>query len=427
MEFDRQTLLEIQRGKKNFLAMAVAYFLGVFNDNFFKQAGLLLAVAAGHSALQGTATWLFSLPFVLFSAHGGWVADRFSKKKVVISSKFLELFAMTIGAYGLLTLSWNWILAMIFLMGFQSTFFTPALNGSIPELYPSAYVTKANAILKLVTTTGILLGMAGAGVTLDQHWFASEIPFGRLLVAIIALPHALFGVLASFWVHSQPAAGCATQFPWQGPLDSLRDSYALRKDPLLLLAVSGDVFFYFVSLLAVLFINKLGIIQLGFSKSITSFLAVSLMVGICIGSLIASRITSSSRWTHVLAPASSGMGLCLIAAGIVTCYVSNNQMILLLITLTLAGVSGGIFLIPLTAFIQVRPDADKKGKIIATANFCSFSGMLLAGPLFSFLDKNFLPSTNMIGIGLFGLGGSFLFYRAVKKISSLEQIGDQRS
>ena len=85
--------------------MAVTYFFGVFNDNFFKQAALLLAVSAGLSGLQGLATILFSLPFILFSAHGGWLADHFPKRQVIISVKVLELVAMAIGAYGLITLS----------------------------------------------------------------------------------------------------------------------------------------------------------------------------------------------------------------------------------------------------------------------------------------------------------------------------------
>ena len=78
MKYDEATLSAIRKGRAKFIAMAVTYFLGVFNDNFFKQAALLLAIAAGLSKLQGDATLYFSLPFVLFSAYAGWLADRFS-------------------------------------------------------------------------------------------------------------------------------------------------------------------------------------------------------------------------------------------------------------------------------------------------------------------------------------------------------------
>ncbi|HHB76027.1 MAG TPA: MFS transporter, partial [Desulfobulbus sp.] len=198
---------EIKQARKRFIAMAVTYFLGVFNDNFFKQAVLLLAVSAGLSGLQGRATELFSLPFILFSAWGGWLADRFTKKRVVIGVKFLELAAMLIGAYGIVTMNWTCVLAMVFLMGLQSTLFGPALNGSIPELYPPEYVTTANSVLKLVTTIAILSGMALAGFALDLHLLQTRIPFGVLVVATGVVGIALLGVLASFGVYSRPASG----------------------------------------------------------------------------------------------------------------------------------------------------------------------------------------------------------------------------
>ena len=85
MPVSSKDLAAVQSGRKCFVAMGATYFFGVFNDNFFKQAVLLLAVTAGLSGLQGQATMLFSLPFILFSAHGGWLADRFPKRQVIIS------------------------------------------------------------------------------------------------------------------------------------------------------------------------------------------------------------------------------------------------------------------------------------------------------------------------------------------------------
>jgi MFS family permease len=386
--------------RKRFVAMALTYFLGVFNDNFFKQAALLLAVAVGLNEVQGQATMLFSLPFILFSAWGGWLADRFAKRQVVIGVKFLELTAMLIGAYGMLTMTWSCVLGMVFLMGLQSTLFGPALNGAIPELYPRDYVTRANALLKLVTTVAILLGMALAGFALDQHWFATKVPFGRVLVAAVVVGTGVLGVIASFGVFSRPASGSATPFPWTGPLNSIRDLVLLRQDPLLLLAICCDGFFYFTSLLAVLVINTLGLQQLGLSTSATSILSVSLMVGVCIGSLIAARITSHEKWTHVLLPGAAGMGLSLTAVGLLVSSGTSHQFVILLVLLTLAGTFGGLFLIPVTSFIQVRPGADSKGRIIGVDNFLAFSCMLLAGMVFPLLDNRLQPSMSMLLIGI---------------------------
>ena len=399
MTEQRTEAQQIRWARKRFVAMALTYFLGVFNDNFFKQAVLLLAVALGLNQVQGQATMLFSLPFVLFSAWGGWLADRFAKKNVVIGVKFLELVAMLIGAYGILTMNWNCVLTMVFLMGTQSTLFGPALNGAIPELYPQSYVTRANALLKLVTTVAILLGMALAGFALDQHWFATAIPFGRVLVAATVVLIALLGIISSFGVFSRPASGSRTPFPWTGPLDSFKDLVLLKKEPLLLLAVCCDSFFYFTSLLAVLVINTLGLQELGLSTSKTSILSVSLMVGVCVGSLVAAKITSHEHWTHVLPPGAAGMGLSLIGAGKLVTLANGYEFQLLLVLLTLAGAFGGLFLIPVTSFIQVEPAADSKGRIIGVDNFLAFSCMLLAGMIFPALDNNLKPSVSMLVLG----------------------------
>ena len=169
------------------LALGTSYALGTFNDNFFKQAGLLLAVTTGNAVFQSQVTFLFALPFVLFSAWSGWLADRFAKKSLVICAKTLELAAMLAGAWGMVTLDWNWMLAMTFCMGLSSTLFSPALNGSIPELFPVGQVPRINALFKLGTTASILFGVFLAGIALDQAWIETAYPFGRWLVAILAV------------------------------------------------------------------------------------------------------------------------------------------------------------------------------------------------------------------------------------------------
>jgi acyl-[acyl-carrier-protein]-phospholipid O-acyltransferase/long-chain-fatty-acid--[acyl-carrier-protein] ligase len=413
-QFDQTEQEEVRWARKKFIAMAMTYFLGVFNDNFFKQAILLLAVTAGMNQIQGFATELFSLPFILFSAWGGWLADRFAKRRVVIGVKFLELVAMLVGAYGILIMNWAWVLAMVFLMGLQSTLFGPALNGSIPELYPRSFVTRANAVLKLVTTLAILLGMALAGFALDLQSVATAIPFGRIVVACAVVSIALLGFSVSFGVYSRPAGNEQTSFPWSGPLHSVADLINLKKDPLLLLAVFCDSFFYFVSLLAILVINTLGLQQLHLSASRTSILAVSLMVGVCFGALTAARITSHARWTHVLAPGAAGMGVSLAAAGWIVNTGDGQQFFLLLCCLALAGAFGGLFLIPVTSFIQVRPGAGDKGKVIAAGNFLAFTCMLLAGRLFPVLDSRFQPSVSMEILGFFTLFSGLVIWCVLK-------------
>lgn len=404
-----QVQQQIKEGRASFIAMAITYFLGAFNDNFFKQAALLLAVSVGMSQLQSSATMLFSLPFMLFSAHAGWFADRYSKGKVVIWAKVLEFCAMLIGAYGILTLDWNWVMAMVFIMSTQSTLFGPAINGSIPELYPREYVTTANAILKLVTTLAILAGIASAGIALDQHWFSTAIPFGQILVACVVVAVAAIGLIASFGVVKRPASGSNEPFPWLGPIHSITGLFHLKKDPLLLTCIAGDTFFYLISSLVVLILNTFGLVQLQLSTTMTSLLAVSLMVGVCLGSVIAAKIASDTKWPRVMGPA-----ICIMAFGLIATYASSllpgSGLLLTFGALVLAGLGGGLFLIPITSFIQTRPSADQKGKVIGIANFSAFSGIFISGTLFSCLTALCSPATALLIVGLLSLCCAVLFF-----------------
>lgn len=391
---------DIKTARGKFIAMATSYCLGVFNDNYFKQAAMLMAVSSGLSHLQGTATVLFALPFILFSSWAGWMADRFPKRGVVIWAKALELAAMLIGAAGVVTTNWYCILAMVFLMGLQSTIFSPALNGSIPELYPVDYIPKANAILKLATTLSILVGIATAGLSLDRSplHFDNLNP-GPLMVAVVVVLMAAIGFLASFGVHSRPAAAKNKPFPWFGPLSSLKDMVSICSDRQMLIAIFSDNFFYFLATIVVLTINTIGLKQLGFSQTVTSLLSISLMLGVCVGSFLAAKLVVMDRWSRLLCQSAAGMAVGLFMAGATVLLPASVRLAWIAIALTGTGVSGGLFLIPVASFLQVRPAASDKGRVLATVNFSGFIGIMFAGTLFTGLDALFSPAVVMVFLG----------------------------
>jgi len=419
--------------RRRLFGMGTAYAMGTFNDNFFKQATLMLAANAGMQATQGLATFLFALPFVLFSVWAGWLADRLPKKNIVVGSKFLELVAMLLGLWALLTMSWVGIVGMVFAMGLQSTLFSPALNGAIPENFPAREVPRVNALLKMATTATILLGIALGGMVLDlpspefAHAFLPEGKdgFGRLAVGVVAVGVSVVGLLAAFALHKSPIHHSAeTPFPRFGPVDSVRHAMQCHAtDKPLFLTLAGEAFFYGFSAFVVLVITNLGVQQLGFSKTLTSLLSVALMAGICIGSLLAGKHPASS-WRRFMLPAGVGMVVGTLVAALVPAFSGTAARLAFLIPVfTFTGLCGGFYLIPLVSFIQIRPKATQKGKTLGISNFASFSSVATAGLAFVLLG-NVSPALLLVFCGTAGLafmGWAAFFLRRLPVVSLEEK------
>ncbi len=209
MKYSADIQAQIRSGRGNFIAMCTSYVLGVFNDNYFKEAAILLAFAAGLNELQGPIIKYFSLPFILFSAYSGFFADRFPRRRVVIVAKYIEMGAMTLGAVGIALGSFPLIIAMVFCMALQSTLFGPALNGAIPELYPEVYVPKANALIKKGRTIGTANFLDFTGIYIAGALFTALNPrfsvteqllfVGGFAVVVAAL---FFGMLREERIHA---------------------------------------------------------------------------------------------------------------------------------------------------------------------------------------------------------------------------------
>jgi MFS family permease len=409
----------IRKGRAKFAAMAGTYFVGVFNDNFFKQAALLMAVAAGKSEMQGYATVIFTLPFIVFAAQAGWCADRFSKRSVVIAAKGLELVAMIFGALGVLYGNWILILVMLGIEGTQATIFSPALNGSIPELYPAEYVITANAIIKMISTAAILIGIAAAGFVLDLQGMVGNWPINHLTVAAVVIGISVCGVLVSFGVAKFPAASPNAKFPWRGPLETLKVLYDIRLDSLLAISIAANMFFWFIGSLNVLAINELGLSQFKLSNSMTSVLVVAELVGIAGGGLLSIYLAKKIKWYRLLAPAAAVMAVCMGAVE-VSAHLSDKVTLgCLLVSLAVLGIAGGVYIIPLESFIQVRPAADRKGATIAAANFAAFTGILVSGPVLNLFNRlHLLPSRDFAIMGVMAAAVAVLLFVFLRKRTS---------
>ena len=414
---DASLTQQIRKARSKFVAMAATYSLGVFNDNFFKQAAMLMAIDYAREELQGYAAVVFALPYLLCAAYAGWCADRFSKHHVVIGAKFLELAAMICGAIGVCLVSWPLILTMVCLMGLQSCLFGPSLNGSIPELYPASYVTKANAYLRVVVTGAILAGYAFAGLALDNEAIVmGSVTLGHARVAVIVLIVAVLGVVGSFGVPRRPAAAPKARFPWEGPVRTLKDLATIRRDKLLAIAIGANAFVWFAGAFELPVINLLGETQFDVGKKVTSALVVSQLIGVAIGGLISSVLAKGERWYRFLPITGLGMAVSMVAMGFVPllpgghCWAAGALLLLI-------GIGGGMFMIPCEAYIQVRPQAEAKGKTISASNFTIFTGILISGPVYNLLNVNLKlkPTTSFMCLGFAAVVVSGLLFVLLPK------------
>lgn len=395
---DEATRGQIRSAHGRFVAMAATYGLGVFNDGLYRQSAMLLALALGMKYLQGWVVAVFTLPYLLFAAQAGWLADRFAKRHIVIGAKVLELVAMICGAVGIVTGNWILIFFMAFTMGAQSCLFSPAMNGSIPELYPKVYVTRANATLKVVVTLMILLGVAVAGGIMDAKepgWY--DVPTGRWMVAAGVIAIALLGLAISFGVPHRGAADPSAPLPKAPFRETFRELGRIRADSLLAIVVGTDVFVWFIGSLLIPLINTLGTEEIGGRDAMAGAMLAAELTGVAIGGIIGSRLAVGRRWYRVLPRAATALVVFLGLMSLVPQLPPSMQIPGAFVVLALVGIAGGMLMIPCEAFVQTRPEPGRKGRVIAAANFVIFSGICISGPVASGLNE-LLTSSACFGV-----------------------------
>ena len=387
------------KGVRGQLAPLGAAWLGTLNDSYFRQAALILAVAMGHTGLQGAGFFLFTLPFMLLAAPAGWVADRFEKRSAIIVTKCLELVAVGVGSWALCTDRWWLLIAMLGLMGAQMTFALPVTNAALPDLYRTEEVPRAIANLRggisLASVggyilSGLTLGLKGTG-WLGIHWYALALGVGVLLVA-------LAGLVVSCGVSRWPAANPLAPFPWTGPWITLRHLWALRKDPLLAIAVAAYGLIGFSLLLETQLVNPLALRQLGLSMSATSALKMVQMLGMFAGGQLCGRWNQRHRWSNGVA-VGVAMGVAMLAvAGLPRLPLAAQGPVIFLL-LGLVGLFCGALLVPIESFKQTRPEPTHRGALLAAGNFLWAGGILGSVAIASYLNVHAIPTAS------FGIAG----------------------
>ncbi len=367
-------------------------FLNAFNDNVYKLVVSLLAVmVATNKMASGTylsiAGFVFVAPFLLFSGYAGQLADKFEKRTVVVVTKTFEIAAMTLALFALRSGNINWMLAVLFLTAMQAAFFSPAKYGIVPELVGQKHLARANGLLEMSTFVAIILGTMG-GSYLVAVWKHQPAYIGLALIAV-----AVLGTLVSLKIARTAAPAARRAFSWNPFGDVLIGVKRLAADRTLMLTVLGTTFFWFLGALFQMILLLFGKEALHCTETQTGLLMASLAIGIGVGSMGAGRLSGEKIEPGLVPIGAFGMASVALALAI-----STPRLVPAFALLAALGFMGGLFVVPLNAILQHRPQQDEKGRAIATANFVNTIGIMLAsGVVWLLHEVLHLSAASVIG------------------------------
>lgn len=353
--------------------LLIAQFLGAFNDNAWKQIFTLLAVGGATGVALGQwkaalAQMALLLPSMLFSLPAGALADRVSKRSVILALKGFELALMIAGTLVLYysPTSDSPALVVLTLLGMQAGLFSPAKYGILPEILPHEKLSKGNGYLELWSNIAIIAGIVGGGVLLGyvggRPWLA-----GLALTVLSAV-----GLLMAFSIPRVSAAraeggiAATVRLGWS----------AIRADRILRMAIAGQFLVWSLASLIpapVLTYSK-KILEL--SDAIAGLPMAMVGIGVGLGSLLAGKISAAKVEYGLLPLGALGLTATTLAFGMLMPGLAGT-----LVLMTLNGLFCGLLFVPLNALLQWRAPAEGRGAVISLANVLVYGGMILGTAL----------------------------------------------
>jgi acyl-[acyl-carrier-protein]-phospholipid O-acyltransferase/long-chain-fatty-acid--[acyl-carrier-protein] ligase len=398
------TLLRSRR----FLPLFVTQFLGAANDNLFKNALIILVVyrlgeaAAISPSLMGSiAAALFILPFFLFSATAGQLADRFDKARMMRLVKLAEVVLMAIAAAGFLLPSVPLLLLVLFGMGMHSTFFGPLKYAVLPDHLEPGDLLGGNALIEAGTFLAILIGtIAGGLFILGEH--------GVEIISVAVVAVALCGLGASTFIPAAPPADATLKVGWNvfGETAAMVRLARQRRD--VFLAILGISWFWLVGATYLAQFPGFAKETLRADNQVVTLFLTLFSIGIGIGSMLCSRLLKgeiSARHVPAAAVAISVFSLDLaLAAGAaphaadlvgVMAFLAQPASWRIIIDLLLVSICGGIYAVPLYAILQARSEPSQRARAIAANNVMNAAFMVAGAVVTAALLAVGLPVTGV--------------------------------
>jgi len=365
--------------QRRFLPFFLTQLFGAFNDNVYKNALIILVAFHATSLSKFDATTLanfaqalFILPFFLFSATAGQIADKLEKSFLIRLVKLAEIGIMVLGAAGLYWSNLALLMTALFLMGLHSTVFGPVKYAYLPQHLAQEEIVGGNGLVEMGTFLAILLGTLLGGFLIAG---GSPHPVSATVLIL-----AVLGYASSRWIPRSAPAAPNLVVNWNPVSETWRILQFMRENRTVFLSVLGISWFWF---LGAMYLSQFPVYAknvLSGEEQVVSVLLALFSVGVGAGSLLCERL-SGRRVEIGLVPFGS-IGLTLF--GIDFYFASLNlpphapmsalEFLLdsehwrILGDLAMVGVFGGFYIVPLYALVQTRTETAHRSRIIAGNN-----------------------------------------------------------
>ena len=381
-------------GQRRFGPFFATQFLGALNDNIFRNGLVILVTFQGvrvagmnHSQLANVAGALFILPFFLFSATAGQLADKYEKSMLMRRIKLLEIALMLIAALAFVTESYSVLLLVLFLMGCQSTLFGPVKYAYLPQQLATEELVGGNALVESGTYVAIILGLivGGLAVAID--------PENQATLAVCLIIVALSGYFASRQVPATSAVDPDLKINWNAWAETWRIVGFARAERSVFLAILGISWFWFFASAMTLQIPAYTQDILNGNEVVTTSLLIAFAIGGGIGSRLCERMSDHRIELGLVPFGSIGLSAFAIdlyfaqpvasstAVASLAEFLSQPGSWRVLIDLSFLGAFGGFYSVPLYALIQKRSKRRYLSRIIAANNIINAIFMVGASVL----------------------------------------------
>jgi 1-acyl-sn-glycerol-3-phosphate acyltransferase len=380
-------------GQRRFLPFFVTQCFGAFNDNVYRQAiiGLLfwLGVSPGQRTLYtNLAPALFILPYFLFSATAGQIAEKLEKSKLIRITTTMEIAIMSLAAVGFLTQNMVVLLMALFCTGLQSTLFGPVKYSILPSVLKPEELTGGNGLVEMGTSISILTGMIFGGLV-----FKLAGDHGPVVAATTIIALAVAGNLVSRAIPRAEAGAPDLEVNWNPLPESLAILRLAKKQLAVRNAILGVSWFWFVGTVLTSQLPTYAEVNLGGAATLYIFALALFSVGTGMGSMLCEKLSARTVEIGLVPLGAFGMSAFMLdlyfarsgavaAAGLdVAGFLAQPGSWRIVVDLTGIGLFTGFFVVPLFALIQSRTPKAELSRVIAAMNIQNAAFIVLAAAL----------------------------------------------